>query len=350
MSAARKRKPQKELLQHPAAGESAGSGWLERPWRLELALAGFLLLALIVYFRDFVFDGGAMLAGHDMITQGLQTRKLGIEAARAGQGYPLWNPYSFCGIPYLGFLPGPLFFPTTLLYFIMPIERAIGWSFIVMILAGGMFTWLWIRELGLARPAAALCAVSYSFTGWVASTLVGGHDGRMFVILLAPLVFFCAERGLKRKKIVYFLLMGLAVAGQILSPQVQMMYFSSLALAAYFIFRLTGLHREGQPFVALVGLAVKFAAGFLVAVSLAAVQFGPLLANQQYSHRQLGLGLGYEGYEHATDFSMHPMESLGLVVPGFTGEPDFYWGPENFKGHSEDMGLLPLFFAAVALS
>jgi len=349
MSAGRKKK------QQAAAGQAAGPDsvlpdWLDRPWRLELALAGFLALALLIYFRDFVFDGGVMLAGHDMITQGLQTRKLGIEAARAGDGYPLWNPYSYCGIPYLGFLPGPLFFPTTLLYFIMPIERAIGWSFIIMILAGGLFTWLWITELGLARPAAALCAVSYSFTGWVASTLVGGHDGRMFVVLLAPLVFFFAERGLKRKKAVYFLLMGLAVAGQILSPQVQMMYFCSLALAAYFLFRLVGLHRDGESFGTLVRLSAGFAAGFLVAVSLAAVQFGPLLANQQYSHRQIGLGLGYEGWEHATDFSMYPLETVGLIVPGFTGEPDLYWGPEQFKSHSEYMGLLPLFFAAVALA
>ena len=337
--------------------QAAGKGpdtrfpsWLEKGARFELALTGFLLLALVVYFREFIFNSQNMLAGHDMITQGLQTRKLGIEAVKSGQGLPLWNSYSYCGILYLGFLPGPLFLPTTLLYYLLPIERAIGYSFVIMMLAGGLFTYFWIRELGLARAAAALCAVAYCFTGWVASCLAGGHDGRMLVILVTPLVFFCLERGLKRRKLVYFLLMGAGVALQILSPQVQMMYFSSLALSAFFLFRLILLYRERTPLSTLAGLLLKYAFGFALAVSLSAVQFAPLLSNQKYSHRQLGTGLGYEGYEHATQFSMHPLETLGLVVPGFTGEPNYYWGAESFKGHSEYMGLLPLFFAAVALA
>ena len=33
-----------------------------------------------------------------------------------------------CGIPYIGALPGPMFFPTSLLYYIIPLERAIGYS------------------------------------------------------------------------------------------------------------------------------------------------------------------------------------------------------------------------------
>lgn len=323
---------------------------LRRPGIFELALAAFLLLTLAFYYREFIFDRGAMLAGHDMITQALQTRKIAVEAVKAGEGLPLWNPYSYCGIPYIGFLPGPLYFPTSLLWYVMPIERAVGWAFIFMMFAGGMFTFLWIRELGLSRPAAGICAVAYAYTGWVASTLVGGHDGRMFVILLTPLVFWAAERGLRRRRLAYFMLMGLGVALQILSPQVQMMYFSSLALTAYFLFRLTLLWREERKLRPLLFPAAGFVAGFVMAVSISAVQFAPLMVNQQeYSHRGAAQGLGYEGWQHAVSFSMYPLETLGLVVPGFTGEPELYWGPESFKGHSEYLGLIPLFFAVVAL-
>ncbi len=348
MSAKKKSKPVKPQSQAKLPDFSLPEQ-LEHGNRLFWVLAGFLLLALIVFFRKFIFDSQAIMLGSDMITQGLQTRKIGVEAVLAGNGYPLWNPLSYCGLPYAGGLTGPLYYPLSLLYFVMPLFRAIGWTFLLMMLAGGLFCYLWIRELGLGKVAAALCAVMFAFTGWVASGLNGGHDGRMFVILLTPLVFFCLERGFNRRKLVWFLLMGLAVALQILTPQLQMMYYSCLAVTAYAIYRLVMVWRDDKSFKPFVRLGLMYTAGFVVAVSLAAVQLFPTTVNRGMAHRQEGQGLGYEGYEHATSFSMHPLETAGLVVPGFTGEPTAYWSAESFKGHSEYMGLLPLMFAVVAL-
>ncbi len=343
------RKSKAAPAQSAQTGPGAGEGPLSRPWQFVLALAGFLLVTLIIYFRDFIFHPGWMLYGSDMITQGFQTRKLGVDAVAAGQGIPLWNPFSYCGLPYVGGLPGPMFFPTSILYYIMPLERAIGWSILLMMLSGGLFAYLWVRELGLSRWSGAFAAVAWAFTGWVASTLAGGHDGRQFTILLLPLAMFGLERGLRRRKLVWFLVMGVAVALQILSPHVQMMYYSSLAVAAWFVFRLVNLWREKTPLGALAKLSVFFTAGFIFAVSLSALQFFPEVADQSYSHRQAGTGLGYEGYQHATSFSMHPLETVGLVIPGFTGEPASYWAGADFKGHSEYMGLAVILFALVAL-
>jgi len=342
MSAKKRKKEQVSQAVPPA--DTRLPAWLDQEWRFVLVLAGFLFLALIVYFRDFIFTPGTMIFGTDMSTQGFQTRKIAVDAVKSGAGLPLWNPFSYCGIPYIGALPGPIFFPTTVLYFIMPLERAIGWSYLLMMLAGGLFAYFWIRELGLHRAAASVCAVAYGFTGWVASTIHGGHDGRMFTILLTPLVFFFLERALKRRKIIYFLLMGAAVALQIVSPHAQMMYFSSLAASAYFLFRVYNIYKEEKSFAAVVKLASGFAAGFILAVTLSAVHFAPFMANQALSHRQA------RSYEYTTQFSMHPLETITLLVPGFSGEPEAYWCSEGFKAHCEYMGLVPLIFAAVALA
>ena len=324
---------------------------LNTPWRF----AGFLtiLLALFVgyYFREFIFTPGGMLSGSDMNTQAFQTRLMGVEYAKAHGAYPLWNQYSYCGIPYLGALAGPMFFPTSALYFMMPLERAIGWSIFLMMVAGGLFAYFWIRELGLSRAAGAFCSISWAFTGLSASTLHGGHDGRGFTLLLVPLVFFFLERAINRRRLVYFLLMGLAVALQIFSPHTQMMYYSSLAVSAYFLYRLISLRRGGESWGGLIKLAAGFTAGFVIAVGIAAIQFWPVYVNKGLSHRQSGTGLGFEGWDHATQFSMHPIELLTLVIPGFMGELSggAYWGPESFKLHSEYLGMLPLIFAIGAL-
>jgi len=341
----KERKSEEQISKERKLPDLSLPAWLERPWRFELALAVFLLIVLGFFFREFMFTPGGMVFGGDMHTQAFQTRLFGVEEFKQAGSYPLWNPYSYCGMPYLGALPGPIFFPTSILYYLIPLERAIGYGYLLMMVAGGLFTFFWIRELGLAKVAGAICAVAYSFTGWMASTLYAGHDGRGFTIMLLPLVFFFLDRALRRRKLVYFLLMGLAVALQILSPHVQMMYFSSLAGAAYFIFRFIVLYREKTKTSTLVKLAAGFSAGFLLAVTLSAVQFLPSVANQEISHRQ------EKGYAHATQFSMYPLDVGSLVVPGFIGEPDSYWGPgSSNKGHTEYMGLLPLILAAAALA
>ena len=324
---------------------------LNTPWRFVGLITLLLVIFLGFYFRSFIFTPGGMISGSDMNTQAFQTRLLGVEYAKEHGSYPLWNQYSYCGIPYLGALAGPMFFPTSALYFMMPLERAIGWSIFLMMVAGGLFAYFWIRELGLSRTAGAFCSVSWAFTGLSASTLHGGHDGRAFTLLMMPLVFFFLERAINRRKLVYFLLMGLAVALQIFSPHTQMMYYSSLAVSAYFLYRLISLKNSGESWSGLIKLAAGFTVGFVIAVGIAAIQFWPVYVNKGLSHRQSGTGLGFEGWDHATQFSMHPIELLTLIIPGFMGELSggAYWGPENFKLHSEYLGMLPLIFAIGAL-
>ena len=45
------------------------------------------LLALLFY-REFILDGGAMLYGDDMINEGFQLRSFGVGEIRSGRGFP----------------------------------------------------------------------------------------------------------------------------------------------------------------------------------------------------------------------------------------------------------------------
>ena len=109
---AKKKKAQKTKEQTPKSGgfpDLSLLAWLEKPWRFELALAAFLLIVLGFFFRDFMTTPGGMVWGGDMHTQAFQTRLFGVETCKETGSYPLWNPYSYCGMPYLGALPGPIY-------------------------------------------------------------------------------------------------------------------------------------------------------------------------------------------------------------------------------------------------
>ena len=62
-----------------------------------------------------------------------------------------------------------------------------------------------------------------------------------------------------------------------------------------------------------------------------------------------------DGYEFASSWSLHPEEIFALVIPEFVSfdtntSPHKYWGHNPFKINSEYVGIVPIFFAIIALT
>ncbi len=340
----------------PGAGPTAEPGWI-----LPAFLAACALIVLLFY-REFVFAGDRMLAGTDMLGQGYQLRKFALDEIAAGRGLPLWNPYVNGGMPYLAILPGPLFYPSSLLYLVMPLSRAIGWTFVLHTFLGGAFAYFAGRSFGLGRQASAVCGTAFLLTGYVTSHLYGGHDGRMFAMALIPLAFGLLERGLRSGKAAWFVSLGVVVGLQILTPHVQVMYFSSLALALYFLFYIgtagraeqgggqtaAGGEAERQGALLRVGRPVLlFGLAFAVGALLGAVQLLPTLGLLEHAVRG---GTGEAGYAFASSYALPAQELTALFLPDLIGSlPASYWGSNPIKLHTEYMGIVPLALAGIAV-
>ena len=313
------------------------------------AFAWFALAATVVtvwLYRAFIFDGDVMLWGQEMVDQSWQLREFGVSEIEAGRGVPLWNPYVFGGVPYVAILPGPVFYPTTALYFVLPLFRAIGWTFVLHTLLAGLFTWFAARSLKLSRPAAAVAGLAFMLTGFVTSMNEAGHDGRMFTMVLIPLAFGMLERGLQSGRLAWFLGMGIVVACQIFTPHVQLMYYSSLALSLYMLVRVVWIARERvdwRPGARLFGL---YAVGFAAAAAIGMAQLLPTLDLLDIAVR----GGGETGYEFAASWAVPPQELTALVLPDLVGSLATYWGSNPFKQHTEYLGVVPAALAVVGLT
>jgi hypothetical protein len=317
------------------------SGW----W----GTVGFLLAAAaatVFLYRDFVFHGDRMLFGTDMLDQAYQLRNFAVEELRAGRGLPLWNPFVYGGLPFLAVLPGPVFYPTTLLYLAMPLYRAIGWTFVAHTFLSGAFGYFAGRSFGLGRWASAVTGVSFMFGGYLLSTLYGGHDGRLFAMVLIPLAFGLLERGMRSGRAAWFLLLGLVVGAQIFTPHVQVMYFSSLALSAYALFALWIRYREAGSLRPVLSTAGLYALAFLIAALVGAVQLWPTAGLLDMAVRGVP---GQEGYAFASSWALPPQELSALLLPDLVGSLDLYWGTNPFKLHTEYLGVLPILLAAIGL-
>ncbi|MGI9039374.1 MAG: hypothetical protein ACR2GQ_10995 [Gemmatimonadota bacterium] len=297
-------------------------------------------------YRTFILDGSVMLFGQEMIDQSWQLREFAMSEIQAGRGLPLWNPYVFGGVPFVAILPGPVFYPSTLLYFAMPLFRAIGWTFVLHTWLAGIFAWFAARAMHLERWPSAVTGFAFMLTGFMISMNQAGHDGRMFTLALFPLAFALLEHGFRSGRIGWFLGMGLVVACQIFTPHTQMMYFSSLVLSLYALVRLIWLWRgeEGRSYAIRAALGVT--AGFVAAAAIGMAQLLPTLELTRIAVR----GGGETGYAFASSWALPPQELTALFLPDLMGSLGSYWGANPFKQHTEYVGAVTLVLAVFGLA
>lgn len=325
-------------------GRGGPAGRAETPWALPAFLLAAALLSLLFY-REFVFHPGRVLFGTDMVIEGYPLRRFALEEIRAGRGLPLWNPFVYGGLPYLATLPGPIFYPTSLLYLFLPLGRAIGWTFVLHTFLAGAFGWFAARSFRLGPGASAVAGLAFMFCGYLVSTLYGGHDGRMFAIALVPLAFGAAERGLAGGRGVWFLLLAAGVALQIFTPHAQIVHFSSLGVVGWAAFRLAWLAREEGAGTA--GRRAGWLVGaFALAALVGAVQLLPAASLLEH----VGRAATEEGYAFASSWALPPQEASALLLPDLVGSLETYWGTHPFKLHTEYLGAVPAALALVGLA
>ena len=311
-------------------------------------LAGAALVTLFFY-RDFVFHPERLISGSDMLFEGISLRRFYVDEIQAGRGVPLWVPNVYGGIPFVGLLPGPIFYPSTVLYFLIPLHRAIGWTFVLHTFLGGAFGYFLARSFRLRSSSAVVCGASFMLTGYVTSHLYGGHDGRMFAMTLVPLALGLLNRALESGEARWFCGLALTIAVQAFTPHTQVMYFSSLVLAVFFLFHLAfrvPRPRNGGDARAYVRSIVGFALTVVASIALAGPQLFPVLSLLENVTR----AASESGYDFAASWALPPQEVTALFLPDLIGSLGGYWGQHPFKLHTEYLGSVPLALAVLGLS
>jgi hypothetical protein len=316
----------------------------EDPRRAWIVFAVGAAVASLVFFASFILDRNLMIFGTDMISEAYQARSFAVQEVHAGRGLPHWNPFVYAGMPYLSILPYPVWYPTSLLYFVIDLHRAIGWAFVFHLFLAGLLAYALARELRMAPGAAAVVGVSYMFTGYIVSHLYAGQDGRMFAMQLTPALFLFAERAIARRRAHWFLWMGLVAALQVFTPHVQMMYFAAMGVGAFVVFRLAQVWREDRAWKPIAILGGSFLGAYLLAGLMTLVEVWPTLDIVQFTHR------AERDYAYGSSWAMPVQESLAAVWPSFQGYLDTYWGTNPFKLHTEYLGAVPVLLAILALA
>jgi len=102
----------------------------------------------------------------DSMAQFYPWRLLLHRAAQTDQ-LPLWNPYQFCGYPFVGNGQSAMFYPLNWLYFVVHPKVGLGLSAALHFFLGGLFVFGLARAWKLSVLPALFAALAFSYGGFM---------------------------------------------------------------------------------------------------------------------------------------------------------------------------------------
>jgi hypothetical protein len=316
----------------------------------------------LLLFRAFVFSD-LMLFGSDTLALGYMARAFFADALQT-TGFPLWNPVILGGTPFLeSLVGGDALHPVSVgLLLVMETYRAIGWKLVIHVLLAGVFMFAWLRMIGVSRGAALVGGMAFLLAPHMVTLVFPGHDGKIFVVAMTPILFWTGEWFLRRGGLLPLAALAGIVALVILSPHFQMAYFLFGAMGAWMLFRCIEIGRSAGGREGWALAANCFGAFLLFSVvgaGVTAVQLVPAVDYITEHSRRAATTLEAEGpaaVAYSSSWSLHPEEVMSLVVPEFVGNSvateewtdGTYWGRNTFKLNHEYMGLVVILLAVLA--
>lgn len=314
---------------------------------------GIYLIVVIALFHNSLFSPSKLIYGTDLLAGNLFFRHFFAEFFKSHGCWPLWDPYIHGGFPFVDGMHGDIFYiPSFFFYMLFSISYAWGFVIAFHVFFTGFFMYLFLKDLNIRGMVAFLGGLLYMMAPLFISLVYAGHNGKMFVITLTPLIFFIFNRATTRGKLIYYILLSFVILLVMTTPHMQLAYFLFMMLGVYFI--VTTIQRWRKDGVSPLKPTALFITAVILGMMLSLMQFvTPYQYLKKYSMRSLRSVEG-KGYEFSTSWAMNFEEMAADFFPEFcgdniTGQKPTYWGRNFFKLNSEHFSIIAIFLSVLGI-
>lgn len=309
-------------------------------WAAALYALVVLVLAAPMFAGQFLVNPAS-----DEYIAGFAFREFGGTTLHETGGFALWNPYIFGGMPFVAGMHGDIFYPVAVaLRWLFPTDVAMTLAFVLHTFLCGLFTYKFLRAIGLGFWASLIGGLAYLLSGPIASYPSPGHDGKLYVSAMLPLTLLLLVRIVRDGRLWAVGALAIAVGLAVLSPHPQLLQYMLLTGGAFALFLALsdqGAGRlPGRMAAQRIGLAL---AGVVVGGLMGAIQYVPVAEYTPWSPRA-----GGKGWEHAVSYSMPREELINTYLPQFSGILENYWGRNGIHLHSEYLIVVALVLVGYA--
>ncbi len=264
---------------------------MARRWET-VQVAALLVMLLAVFFGQALFTGWKLVPAdvaytdpvylahapadfttphnvllYDQAYQFYPWRLYTTQTLRQGS-LPLWNPYVYCGAPFMAEDQPAVLYPLNILSYLLSPANAVLFMAMTRLFVAGLATYWFVRTIGVDRLAALVSSLAFTFSGFLIVWL--GHPHTNVAVWL-PALFLTAEWLYRRTSPRHVALLGLTVAAALTGGHAETALYVLAAGSLYYLFRLmTAWVREREPRLVAARLVAFVCAGTLGAAVAAA--------------------------------------------------------------------------------
>ena len=291
--------------------EASGDDSIRAARRMKILIGMTLVLLPLIYFFPAVI-GKVTLTTGDSWSYSILMRILVGRLLAHGE-LPLWNPYTFAGMPLLAALQPGVFYPPNWLFMLLAPGLAMKLVVISVYQVALIGSYLFGRALNMGRMAALVTGVTFAFGGFMIDHL----EQVNFIAAAAwlPWVLWAIEKIDQsrswRDSWRWASVGAIIICLQLFAGLPQATWHIALVGAAYFLFVVSRGADHGAKSRLRITLAVTAMA--VCGALLSAIQLFPARELQQQGERA---AIGYETFSM---FSMAPRFWLSIIFPFFFG-------------------------------
>ena len=349
------------------------------PQKYHLLAVILVIVILFLAFLNPLYFGGKTFESGDIIS----SRSMLPYAQNHTDGFTLWNPLIFCGMPAYAIGSGYTWF--NLIYVVFTSVRTLFasffsveyamWSFYLIILA--ITSFLLMKKLTKNTLVSIFTAIATSFSTGLIVFLYIGHVTKLTSIAWYPLIFLMLLRMKEKFRLIDFFILIITFQVFIQGFHVQIIYYTIFSVVIYFLYFLIRALIKKDTLLRnqiLKSIGITFIAA-LIALLIQSDNITQIYQYTPYSTRggksitetanSSSNASSSAYYEYHTMWSFSPQEVLTFIVPSYYGfgnstydgpltqdQPvvvNTYFGQMNFVDVAMYMGVLVFFLGLFAV-
>lgn len=342
-------------------------------------ILGILVILFLIFLKPMFFDGKTFESGDIMASESAQPY---LQKDR--DGFTLWNPHIFCGMPAYSLAVGFTWF--NVIYVAITEVRNVftaffsvdyaKWSFYLILFAFTSF--FLMKHLVRNTLISLFTAIAATFSTGIIVFLYIGHVTKLTSLCMFPLILLMLLRMQKKIKLLDFILLTISLQLMVQGFHVQIIFYLLMFIAIYYAYYLirSFIVKETELRNNLFKSLGLLVAGVSIALAIQSDSFTQVYEYTPYSTRgtksatELATGTNEKAqsdyYDYHTDWSFSPGEVMTFIIPTYYGfgnvvyngpltqNQDYnyntYFGQMRFVDVAMYMGVLVFFLALYAMA
>lgn len=305
------------------------SDYIRRLWVVYLPVIG-----LLIFFHRVIFTSETYFFRD--IHRLFYPMKYFLAVSFKSGSLPFWCRHYFCGAPFLSDIQSGVFYPLSLIFFVIPYPYAFKMYILLHMVLGFFFFYLFIRSLGLSKQAAVFSGVSFCFGGMTVASI--NVLNNLSVLIWLPAILWSFQKAVACGRPSRYILTVGFLCLAILGGEPQLFIMGVGLLFTYGVFLVPKEGHGRRSFLYMGGLTIVLT---VAAIAITMVQLGPTYQDYRNSVRFGGIP-----YSDATAYSLDWRVLKHLIIPSvFDSEfsTTSAYMDRFFPGHSSVPWLLSIY-------